>query len=184
MKNLNLSRCGLSVCAAAMLLAGCGGLIGQAPDGQAPIAGQMDSLSMTSSSARPLVSLKGETFTASKVEIQRSCPYDRGALATQVDFQVQGKANGPEVGTFKVSGSASDEVEHFSFNETFEIISGSRHIHGTAHTTQGFEISCRHSDGKDSKFNVNAEYRRTHGSLDRGSTNVLLNKRSFLQTFQ
>jgi hypothetical protein len=182
MNSLNLSRYALSACVAAVLLAGCGGsqgFTGNSAAAQPAIARQMGySLTAMPSLVSPLLSLKGETLTAT--DTHRVCKAFSGNDIS-LTFKAFGKASGPFVGTFRVDGDAAYYFERGYrqiFLETFRIISGSRRISGSAETTDQIALNCHPATLK-----VATGFSLKHRQRDRGTTDVTFNNHSFSETF-
>ena len=177
---LNRSRYTLSVCVAAVLLAGCGGSqasLAQSATRQSETAGPAGYNGTTGRSITRLSSLKGETFTAT--DLRRRCRPDGVAKLT---FTAIGNATGPLPGTFKSSGIAHVlNVRGYRghFKDTFVIDSSGVHYGAAIHNGGAFPIGCSPPN-----FNVSAKYSLKQGHGDSGTTEVILSDHSFSQTFQ
>lgn len=176
---LNLSRFALSICAAVILFAGCGGG-SQLPIGQLTNGKQVShKVATQKSAAQRFLSLYGEMFTATGV--RRDC-HTNGQNYTKVIFKAYGYATGPLPGTFSTHGHGIGyyaQGYHLNFRERFTIISSSRHLSGVA-TSYSFTIGCRPTI-----LDVTANYSiNKHRKRDYGTTSVTLDNRSFSETFQ
>ncbi len=120
MNRLSLSRCALSVCVAAILLAGCGGSQG--------LIGQLAAAKQDRYGQAPSELSGSEVLTASHVRLHTimcSGPYG------EVRFRTEGMANGPLSGSFTAHGVWTFHfLTSWSFHESFTITSGSSHISG------------------------------------------------------
>jgi hypothetical protein len=120
MKAISPAHYRLSVCAAAALLAGCGG------SAQVPNSTAQAALVRARSSSSGDEVLKGRVHT--------QCKY-HGGLFTTCEFHTKGpgKATGPYPGTFTASGGYEQQEEYpfYSFGESFTITSGASQITGS-----------------------------------------------------
>lgn len=151
MKSLNSSRCALCVCAAAILLAGCGG--SQGLTGQSATAKQ-DGYGRASSE------LSGsEVLTASQVRIHT---IECGSVG-DVSFRTQGKAEGLLPGSFTAKGRWDYRIFlGWGFRELFTITSGSSQVLGKVSIfSEGTSppMSCGHG----AYFGPGTLYYKIHG---------------------
>src|SRR5579871_4457072 len=115
------SRYALCICAAAALLAGCGGSQAQ---GAAWTPSQQNVTGVLANDSNS--ELHGETFSASGGTF--SCA--KHADYSISHFATSGNASGPLPGSFSASGSWRLSSGTWSFQEKFEILSGSQTISG------------------------------------------------------
>jgi hypothetical protein len=124
MKTVSRRHCTLSVCAAAAILAGCGGATQPSV-----LNGTEQNTAMNTVSATRLSS-ESEALTTTDVAVTPSCPSSPGA-----SFNASGTATGPYPGTFTASGLWRDDQElgphHWLwvFRESIKIVSNTLTIH-------------------------------------------------------
>jgi hypothetical protein len=168
---------------AAAMLAGCGG-------SQSAIIPSAGSDSGITRSTLPTLTLSGETLSSTKVH--RGCQWVASSIESwTVKFRAAGAADGPLPGTFTARGyvnrTVQHSVTHYSFRETFDIASGSKHVSGTATGGQNFSLTCDHSSPNQSGFSVTAaSYKARHGQIRGTTTSALsgLGGSSFSESFQ
>lgn len=180
MRTLILIGYALSVCVAAVLFTACGGsqeLFGKSATDQSVTTDQNGYNLTAASPSVSALSLKGETFDATGMNITRQCKMISGG--SFIDFQAKGKAAGPLVGTFSATGTALVKFPFAGLSEKFEIVSGSSHIRGsTVNTNHVVSFSCSRLT-----FNIKANYRLRHMPQGHVWTHAILNKYSFHQVF-
>jgi hypothetical protein len=150
MKTISPGHYALSVCAAAAILAGCGGLA------QLPNPTAQTSLGNTGATFRVVSpsfatpervgpNSYGTEALAGKAKLIKPC--HRAKHGWNTSFSAHGNATGPYPGTFTASGSWAEYYGHggpevWSFSETFAITSGSSTISGTAGRPGFNTLSC------------------------------------------
>lgn len=135
MSSLNLNRCALSFCVAAILLAACSQASSLPQSNVAVPSLRVEQLAATNSNAASVKMasgpLKGEIFQAKHVHIRCVNPKDSDASA-----HTSGHATGPYSGTFDLGASwawtcCNHGVGSEGFGGKFRIFSGSQTIRGT-----------------------------------------------------
>ena len=123
MKTTSRRHYALSLCAAAAILAGCGGAARSAlPNGIEQNAARVALNSV------PPPSSANEVLTATDVTVGSYCPATEGA-----SFSASGTATGPYPGTFTASGywNSGEGLDHYfwDFRESIKIVSNTLAIH-------------------------------------------------------
>ena len=148
MKHISRAHYVLSVCAAAAMLAGCGGATQfPNPTAQTAVGNALTSKAVTSpNSAMPErmgANSSGNEVLTGKAKLIKPCHAIHGKHGKgggwSTHFSAHGNATGPYPGTFTASGSWTVSCNRvlqcsWTFNETFTITSGSSTISGTAGT--------------------------------------------------
>jgi hypothetical protein len=123
MKTISRGPYALGVCAAAAILAACGG----AAQPSLPNGMEQNAARVALNSVAP-PSSASEVLTATDVTVSSYCPTTEGA-----SFSASGTATGPYPGTFTASGywNSGEALEHFfwDFRESIKIMSNTLTIH-------------------------------------------------------
>jgi hypothetical protein len=138
MKTISRGHYALSVCAAAAMLAGCGGG-STSPSYQPPGMSQSSLAQSASSSQRVGPNSSGTEVLSGTAKVRSGrC---RKSSGSYTHFSAHGKATGPYPGTFIASGrweeSCLSRFCGWSFNEKFTIKSGVSKVLGTIKGTGG-----------------------------------------------
>ena len=136
MKTISRRHYGLSVCAAAAMLAGCGGSSQfPNPDVQAPLNGR-HTIDVIASASR--TALEDSKPDSSRIELLTAeakghCKRSPSGLFGSCDFKASGTATGPYPGTFTAKGTYNvcETYCPWFFSESFTITSGTAIISGT-----------------------------------------------------
>jgi hypothetical protein len=158
MKTVSRAPYALSVCAAAAMLAGCGG------SAQFPNATAQTPLSRERSDSSGNEVLTGKIHT--------HCKSRPSGLSSSCKFHTThpGKATGPYRGTFTADGGYGDSLvgpfEGAYFDESFTIISGSSTITGSISCGPFASASCPPSSYSSSVGNGTAEVNLTNNHLN------------------
>lgn len=170
MQTQSLSRCGLSVCVAAILLAGCaerqaGALGPMTPAGQSVFV-------------FPASVLSGETLTSTRLK-----SHCQAAIDLSAKFHASGNASGPFPGTFTVEGGfgGGGPMGGGYFKEHFKITSGSDVILGFVSKASGSRSCSGGSIGK-FVFDGSVPY-KTKLPHSKGMSEVDISASSFSETF-
>jgi hypothetical protein len=147
MKTISRVPYALSVCAAAAILAACGGSApfpnpaAQTPVGNARTAKQVASPSFATPQ-RVGPNSSGTEVLTGKAKLIKPCQYVKGG-GWSTSFSAHGNATGPYPGTFTATGywyalpqSKFGGYDFFLFGETFTMTSGSATISGTSNAAE------------------------------------------------
>ena len=175
MKSLNLSRCALSVCVAAIMFAGCenNGTVSQG--NQQSISSHFLPSTRSHIYVRDPRTFSGETFVGKRTHAICQ-PVADGSI---IHFKATGTAAGPFPGTFTARGHYLFSLNVLIFAERFEVTSGSQKISGVG----GGPLKPMGYNCKNPSFQVEASYRlkRRSGS---GRTSLTVAPHTFDQTFE
>jgi hypothetical protein len=177
MKSLNQCHCAPSVCAAMILLAGCGNsqmLIGQPSTGEPATAKRV---AYTLPAANTSTS---EVLTASHVSLHSvTC----SGLVFRVRFRTQGKAEGPLSGSFTAQGFWNlDGINSAGFHESFTITSGSSQVSGRMHLAGGHHPIPRMTCGRDAELSRGTMQYTTHNGYKGLAKTEIIERTDFSET--
>ena len=167
-----LSHGALSICAAVILLGGCGG-------NQTLSAPPATHIAMSSPSLQSLhLTLSGEALSASTVSMQ--CYHNKQNGAYAVDFKTSGAASGPLDGTFRASGSWgwNPMLRRWDFLEVFVIKGKHRlrylRISGAIYARGAGNLTCADFDMSGLSY---------HWKRGQGTASVIIDPSSFSNKF-
>jgi hypothetical protein len=176
MKTSELSRYALSFCAAATMLAGCGGsqgLIGQSATGQPATAKQAGyNLAYPDRSS-------SEVLTASHVRLHTlDC-----SSGVTVAFRTEGKAEGPLPGSFAAKGEWGFRIFNtWYFDESFAITSGSSQVSGKISVVSEGTVPPMGLCGSDPYFGPDTLHYKTHSGYKGRVKIEIINGNDFNET--